>query len=106
MPLIYTLDENTVEYLQQIHNSMQKKQYWTSFDYKATFESLKTAMNMVQKAYTKYTGSTLQETSRRLFENTQGGGVETYINFYNAFLFIRKLENKLRWHQKYGNFPE
>lgn len=106
MPLIYTLDDDIVEYLQQINKSINEKEYWTSFSYQATFESLQVAMAMVNKAYLKYTGTTLEETARRLFEDVQGGGIETYIEFYNAFLFIRKLQYKLRWHQSYGSFPE
>jgi hypothetical protein len=106
MPLTYTLDDSILEYLQQINKSIKEKKYWTSFGYNATFESLEVAMGMVQRAYTKLTGTTLEETSRRLFENVQGGGIETFVNYYNAFLFIRKLEYKLRWHQNYGSFPD
>lgn len=106
MPLTYTLDGDIVEYLQQINDTINNKKYWTSFTYSATFRSLQVAMEMVECKYKKLTNFTLQEYSRILFDGTQGDGIETFVNYYNAFLFIRKLENKLRWHQKYGSFPD
>lgn len=106
MQSTYTLDGDIVEYLHQINETMNKRKYWTSFTYNATFESLKVAIDMIKYAYKRKTGTTLEETSRRLFEGVQAGGIETFISYYNGFLFVRKLEDKLRWHQKYGNFPE
>lgn len=105
MQSTYTLDDNIVEYLYEINETINKRKYWTSFKYNSTFRCLETAIKMIKTAYKRKTGATLEETSRRLFEGLQAGGVETFVNYYNAFLFIRKLEEKLRWHQKYGIFP-
>jgi hypothetical protein len=93
MPSIYTLDNNILEFLYQIKNSMDSKQFWAPVDYDITFQVLQTAADMVQNSYKKLTASSLQETSRRLFSDVQGGGIETFINYYNAFLFVRKLFN-------------
>lgn len=105
MQSIYTLDDNIVKYLHQINETIYKTKYWTSFKYNSTFECLKVAIEMIKSTYKRKTGATLEETSRRLFEGLQAGGIETFVNYYNAFLFIRKLEEKLRWHQRFGSFP-
>lgn len=104
MQSTYTLDGDIVEFLQQIDYTIKHKKYWTSFDYTATFESLNVAMDMVNSSYKRKTGTTLQETSRRLFQGTQSGGIEIFISYYNGFLFIRKLEDRLRIHRKCGYF--
>ena len=105
MPWVYTLDPNIVEYLYEIDQTIKNRKYWTTYSYESTFALLDNAMNKIKASYRKITGCTLEDTSRRLFDNVETGGIETFINFYNGFLFVRKLEQKLRWHQQYGSFP-
>lgn len=106
MPLTYTLDASIVEFLFRLTESINNKEYWTPMEYDVTFKALQTAAEMINDSYKRLTASSLEETSRRLFIDVQGGGIETYINYYNGFLFVRKLQYRLRWHQKYGSFPD
>ena len=106
MPLTYTLDDSIVEFLFRLTETIKNKEYWTPMAYDATFEALQVAADMIKDSYKRLTASSLEETSRRLFVDVQGGGIETYINYYNGFLFVRKLQYRLRWHQKYGSFPD
>ena len=105
MQSISTLDVEVFTFIENINDVINNTKYWTQFSYNEVFESLDKAIMLVSDDYRKVTGVTLEETSRRIFENVQGGGIETFINFYNAFLFIRKLQYKLQWHRKYGVFP-
>lgn len=106
MSSISTLDEGTVEYLQQINHTINTRKEWTPEHFKAVEESLQLVLCIINKKYHKATGTSLEETTRRLLKDVQGGGIETYIEFYNAFLFIRKMQYKLRWRQRYGTLPE
>ena len=106
MPSTYILDEELVQYLYKLGKKIENKKYWSDNDYDSMFKLLKIAITVVESAYMRLTGTTLQETSRRLFEDVQGGGIETFVSFYNGYLFIRKLQYKLRWHRKNGRFPD
>lgn len=103
MPSTYILDENIVEYLQEINETIKNRKNWSSYEYDATLESLKLALKMINNSYRKLTGTTLEDTARRLFEGTQMGGIDIFISYYNGFLFVRKLEYKLQWHRDYGS---
>lgn len=103
---VVTLDEQVVDYIKRINKNINENEYWNPVRYEMFFDCLKTAMRYLEVSYKRATGTTLEDTSRRLFENVQEGGIETFINYYNAFLFIRKLEYKLRYHQNSGDFPK
>ena len=106
MQLTSTLDEGIIEYLCIMRDSIKERKYWTSFNYNYTYDKLQTIVCHIKSRYLAVSGQTLEEASRQILEGVFGGSIETYISFYNGLLYARKLESKVRWHQKYGAFPE
>ena len=106
MQLTSTLDEEIIEYLCIMRDSIKDRKYWTSFDYNYTYDRLRKIVCRIKSQYLAVSGQTLEEASRRILAGVFGGSIETYISFYNGLLYVRKLENKVRWHQRYGVFPE
>ena len=106
MPSTYTLDNNILEYILLIRDSINGRKYWTSFNYEYTYDKLSIILSRIRNKYIEISGQKLEEASRQILEGTFSGDLETYINYYNALLYVRKLEYKVRWHQKYQAFPK
>ncbi len=105
MPSVYTLDDRVVEVLNSLRHSIETKTLWLSVDYDDFFHTCANLVAFVDKLYCKQTGESLDEASRRIYNDTFRDSLELYINYYNVILLVRNFEYKIRWHQKYGNFP-
>lgn len=106
MPLKHTLDEKIVDDILELHRTIKQKKYWNPYDYQPILKNIEVLLYRVQRNYTQVTMSTLRDSARRIFENKQSGGFETFVNFFNAYLFLRKLQYLIEYHQDCGKFPD
>lgn len=106
MPSTCTLDKNILEYLLIIRDSINNRKYWTSFNYTYTYDKLSGILACIRSKYITIASQTLEESSRQLLDGTFSGDFQVYVDYYNALIYVRKLEYKVRWHEKYHAFPK
>lgn len=106
MPSTGILEDSITEYIVIIRDFIDNKKYWTTFNYNYVYDRLKQLSKIIRNTYHKTSLISLEEANRQILENTFYADFDVYISYYNALLYIRKLERKVRWHQKYGRFPE
>lgn len=106
MPSNYTLENSIIEDIEIIRDSIYGRKFWTQFNYKYTLNKLAEIEKSANAIYLKKSANTLQDTSRRFFDNTFVGDIELFILYFNVILYMKKLQQQVLWHQKYGAFPE
>lgn len=106
MPLNYTLENSILEDIQIIKDSIYSRKFWTSFNYTYTLDKLAEIENHANALYLKKSTTTLKDACRQFFDNTFIGDIDLFITYFNVILYMKKLQYRVLWHQKYGTFPK
>lgn len=105
MQFSHSLD-NIYEYIYILRDSIKDRQVWEPFNYEYTFRTIKDTQCMLKQEYFRTTHQRFEESFRQLFEGVFTGDLNILINYLNGFLYLEKLNQKVRWHQNYGSFPQ
>lgn len=106
MQLDYILESDILEDIQIIKDSIYNRKFWTSFNYTYTLDKLAEIEKSANALYLKKSTKTLKDACGQFFDNSFIGDIDLFIAYFNIILYMKKLQQKVLWHQKYGTFPK
>lgn len=102
----YILENSLIEDIQILKDSIYNRKYWTLFNYTYTLNKLLEIEKSANTLYFKKSTITLKDACRQFFDNTFIGDVDLFIIYFNVILYMKKLQHRVLWHQRYGTFPK
>jgi len=102
----YILEVDILDKIELLREYMLEKKYWCSFNYLYFLNRVDDIIALIKKHYFEHTFQDLKDVLRQIAANTFDGDIPLFVEYFNAWLYVLKLRQKVLYHQKYGNFPE